>query len=212
MKLTSVTSQHENQWIDMARAGDLVAFNQLVLAYQDAAFRMARWMLSDEDAAEDITQTVFIAAYRSICSFHGSSFRAWVMRMVHNACIDELRRRKRHAWLTLEAQNENGEEMETARWLVDPGLDPEEAIVQAEAWEHLQACVRGLPEAMREVAALIDIEGFDYSEVATTLGVPLGTVKSRIGRARAQLRAALREEYGARFIPAAEPLDLLYTP
>ena len=100
----------------MARAGDLPAFNQLVLSHQDAAFRIAKWMVNDEASAEDIVQTVFLAAYRRIGSFRSNNFRAWLLRMVHNACIDELRRRKRHPCLTLEPQDADNWTMEMAEW------------------------------------------------------------------------------------------------
>ncbi len=98
--------------IDQARSGDLDAFNHLVLTYQDMAFNLAARMLSDSDAAEDVTQTAFLSAYRSLSSFRGGSFRSWVLRMVTNACYDELRRRKRRPTVPLEPLNDEDEEVE----------------------------------------------------------------------------------------------------
>ena len=187
------TGLQEKQWIEQAQAGDLAAFNQLVLAHQDSAFRLARWMLNDSDGAEDIVQNVFLCAYQKLARFRCASFRSWLLRIVHNACIDELRRRKRHPWLTLEAHDGEGEEIETPRWLVDSTPQPEEALMQREEGQRIEACLQRLPAAMRAVIVLIDIEGLDYSEAAAALGLPLGTVKSRVGRARAQLREGLKE-------------------
>jgi RNA polymerase sigma-70 factor, ECF subfamily len=183
----------ESEWIERAQAGSLDAFNQLVLTHQDAALRLAQWMLNDEAMAEDIVQNAFIAAYRSLKEFRCQSFRGWLLKMVRNASIDELRRRRRHPWLGLEAHNDDGEEVETPHWLVDPRISPEDALVQREAWERLEASLRQLSSPMREVIVLIDIEELDYSEAASILGIPLGTVKSRIGRARASLRQILKK-------------------
>ena len=195
MEEAHCAGQQEGQWIDMARAGDLPAFNQLVLSHQDAAFRIAKWMVNDEASAEDIVQTVFLAAYRRIGSFRSNNFRAWLLRMVHNACIDELRRRKRHPCLTLEPQDADKRAMEMAEWPIDARQTPEETLIQHEAWESIEQCLHQLPEPMREVVILIDIESLDYGEAANTLGVPLGTIKSRLGRARARMRRILREEH-----------------
>jgi len=189
------SSQQEHQWIDMARAGDLPAFNQLVLSYQDAAFRIAKWMVSDDTNAEDIVQTVFLAAYRRIGSFRGNNFRTWLLRMIRNACIDEIRRRKCHPCLTLKPLDTDGEEVNIAQWSMDAKQSPEEMIIQHETWEWIDQCLRRLPEPMREVVILIDIENLDYEEAANTLGLPLGTVRSRLGRARARMRDILREAH-----------------
>lgn len=193
MEETNFTSQKVNQWIAQAQAGDLDAFNQLVLAHQDAAFRMAQWMLGDDAAAEDIVQNTFLAAYRGFDKFRSFSFRSWLLKMVRNASIDELRRRTRHPWLALEAEDAEGNEIDAPRWLIDPGSTPEEAYLQREAWEGLERSLACLPSQMREVVMLVDVEGLDYAEAAQILGVPLGTVKSRLGRARASLRKIIGE-------------------
>ncbi len=206
MEEAIMTSQQENRWIEMAQMGDLSAFNELVLAHQDLLFRMALWMLNDENGAADITQTVFLAAYRGMRNFRGGSLRCWLLKMVRNSCIDELRRRKRHPWLSLEPLNKNGEEIESARWLIDPGASPEEALIQHETRERVEYGLRRLPETMREIVVLIDIEEWDYAEVSTALGIPLGTVKSRLGRARARLREILRgKQQEPRFFREIDP-------
>lgn len=179
--------------IELARKGDLDAFNRLVLAYQDMAFNLAARMLNDDDSAEDVTQTAFISAYRSLDSFRGGSFRAWVMRMVTNACYDELRRRKRRPTVSLEPVNDDDEEIESPAWLADDGPSPEDALERAELESALQTCLQGLPEDFRVVVLMVDVEGLDYQEVSVATGKPLGTVKSRLARARMKMRECLRQ-------------------
>lgn len=188
------SSQLENQWIDRARSGDLRAFNQLVLSHQDTAFRTAKWLVQDDACAEDIVQTVFLTAYCQFNRFHGNHFRPWLLKMIRNACIDELRRRKRHPHLALDPPDSDGEGKNDSQWAIHTGLTPEETLIQHETWESIEHCVQQLPGTMREVVIFIDMERLDYSETANILGIPLGTVKSRIGRARARLRYLLSEK------------------
>jgi RNA polymerase sigma-70 factor (ECF subfamily) len=170
----------------------LNAFNHLVLTYQDMAFNLAYRMLSDSAAAEDATQTAFISAYRNLKSFRGGSFRAWVMRMVTNTCYDDLRRNHRRPTVPLEPLNpEDDEEIESPTWLADDAPQPEEQIETRELEAAIQHCISELPEDFRTVAVLVDVQGLDYAEVAETIGKPLGTVKSRLARARMRLRDCL---------------------
>jgi RNA polymerase sigma-70 factor, ECF subfamily len=157
------------------------------------AFNLAARMLSDEDGAADVTQTAFISAYRALDSFRGGSFRAWVMRMVTNACYDELRRRKRRPTVALEPLTEDDEEMESPAWLADQSASPEDVLEQAELESALQTCLQGLPEDFRTVVLLVDVEGMDYQEVSEATGKPLGTVKSRLARGRLKMRDCLRQ-------------------
>jgi len=183
----------ETALIQSAQHGDLDAFNRLVLAYQDLAFNLACRMLADEDAAADATQTAFLNAYRSLDHYRGGSFRAWVMRMVTNTCYDELRRRQRHPTTALEPQDpEEDEEIESPVWLADHSPSPEQAVEQSELDSAVQHCLNGLTPEFRAVVALIDIEGLDYQEVAAATGKPLGTIKSRLARARMKLRECLQ--------------------
>ncbi len=191
--------------IGLARDGDLNAFNHLVLEYQNMAFNLAARMLGDDDAAEDITQTAFLSAYRSLDSFRGGSFRAWVMRMVSNACYDELRRRKRRPTVSLEPVNEDDEEIESPAWLADDAPSPENQLEQAELEQALQACLQGLPEEFRAVVLMVDVEGLDYQEVSLATGKPLGTVKSRLARARLKMRDCLRQYW--ELLPSVFRLD-----
>lgn len=184
----------EADLIHSAQHGDLDAFNRLVLAYQDMAFNLACRLLNDDDAAEDATQVGFLNAYRSLGSYRGGSFRAWVMRMVTNTCYDELRRRKRRPTTPLEPyDSEEDEEIESPSWLADDAPTPEQEMDQAELDTAVQHCLDGLPEDFRAVVVMVDIEGMDYMEVAEVIGKPLGTVKSRLARARLKLRRCLQQ-------------------
>ncbi len=178
--------------IHAAQHGDLNSFNTLVLAYQDALFNTALRILSDEEQAADATQEAFLSAFRAIRSYRGGSFKAWLLRTVTNACYDELRRRKRRPTTPLEPGTEDGNEMETPRWLADPALSPEQQA-EAEELEHaIQHCLESLPLEFRTVVVLADIQGLDYSDVAKAIRAPLGTVKSRLARARLRLRECLQ--------------------
>ncbi|MEW6178832.1 MAG: sigma-70 family RNA polymerase sigma factor [Chloroflexota bacterium] len=175
-----------------AMRGDLDAFNRLVLAYQQMAFNLAYRMLNDDAAAEDATQTAFISAYRNLKQYRGGSFRAWVMRMVTNACYDELRRRQRRPSVSLEPVSaEDDEEIESPAWLADHNPQPDEEMETRELEAAIQHCIQDLPEEFRAVVILVDIQGMDYNEVSQAIGKPLGTIKSRVARARLRLRECL---------------------
>ncbi len=178
--------------IHSAQNGDLDSFNTLILHYQDSVFNTALRIMGDEDYAQDAAQEAFISAFRSISTFRGGSFKAWLMRMVTNACYDEFRRQKRRPTTPLEPDTADGEEMDSPKWLADPNLTPAERS-EADELEHaIQHCLDALPTEFRTVVVLADIQGMDYSEVAVASKVPLGTIKSRLARARLRLRECLR--------------------
>ncbi len=175
-----------------AQRGDLDSFNTLVLAYQDALFNTALRILGDEEQAADATQEAFLSAFRAINSYRGGSFKAWLLRTVTNACYDELRRQKRRPTTPLEPDTEDGDAMETPRWLADPSISPEQQA-EAEELEHaIQHCLENLPLEFRAVVVLADLQGLDYNAVAKAVRAPLGTVKSRLARARLRLRECLQ--------------------
>jgi len=182
----------ELELIIAAVEGDLNSFNRLVVTYQEMAFNLAYRMLNDEDAAADATQTAFISAYKNLRAYRGGSFRAWVMRMVTNTCYDELRRRHRRPTVPLEPVNaEDDEEIESPAWLADDSPSPEDQMENKELEKAISHCIQGLPEDFRAVVVLIDVQGLDYAEVSVAIGKPLGTIKSRLARARMRLRDCL---------------------
>ena len=183
----------ESKLVQAALAGELDAFNRLILAYQDLAFNVAFRMLGDEDEASDATQTAFISAYKNLRSFRGGSFKAWVLRMVTNSCYDELRRKQRHPTTPLEPTNEeDGEELDTPAWIASDDPLPEDSLEVKELEHAIQHCLEHLTVEFRTVVVLIDLQGLDYDEVAQSVKAPLGTIKSRLARARFKLRDCLR--------------------
>ncbi len=183
----------EGKLLQYAQEGDLDAFNRLVIAYQTMAYNVAYRILGDEPAAEDATQLAFISAYRHLTSYRGGSFRAWLMRIVTNSCYDELRRIKRRPTTALEPLTEDGEdEIESPTWLADGAPSPEEQMENAELEHAIQDCLNRLPDDFRTVLVLVDVQGLDYTEVSDSTGNPLGTIKSRLARARMKLRDCLQ--------------------
>lgn len=178
--------------IQDALQGDLDAFNRLVLAYQDMVYYQAYRMMGEPQGAEDATQEAFISAFRKLKSYRGGSFKAWLLRIVTNACYDELRRQKRRPTTPLEPLDADDEEIESPNWLADDSESPEEAAARAELNEAIQNCLADLPEDFRAAVVLVDLQGLDYSEAAQAIGKPLGTIKSRLARARSRLRDCLQ--------------------
>lgn len=175
-----------------AQKGDLDAYNRLVLAYQDLIYNQAYRMMGESDSAEDASQEAFISAYKNLRSFRGGSFRAWMLRIVTNACYDELRRRKRRPTTHLEPIDSNGEEIESPNWIVDQNELPEDTLQRIELGDAIQKCLDELPEEFRAAVILVDVQGFDYAEAAEAIGKPLGTIKSRLARARMRMRDCLQ--------------------
>jgi RNA polymerase sigma factor (sigma-70 family) len=182
----------EAAMIQAACQGDVDAYNRLVLAYQDIVFSQAFRMIGEQEAAEDAAQDAFISAFRHLSGYRGGSFKAWLLRIVTNACYDELRRRKRRPTTPLEPLDDDDEEVESPRWIADPGESPEQAAERAELAQALQHCLDDLPDDFRAVVLLVDVQGLDYAQVSQSMGKPLGTVKSRLARARLRLRDCLQ--------------------
>ncbi len=195
----------ESALIRSAQKGDLDAFNRLVLAYQDMLYNTAYRVLGDPALAADATQEAFISAFNKLKSYRGGSFKAWLLRIVTNACYDELRRQKRRPQTPLAPLSENDKEMETPRWIADPTASPEAQLEKAELDRAIQNCIENLPPDFRAVVVLTEIQGLPYKEAAAALKTPLGTIRSRLARARIRLRdclQAIRE-----LLPAAFRLE-----
>jgi RNA polymerase sigma-70 factor, ECF subfamily len=182
------TADDEATLISSALAGDLESFNSLVLAYQDLIYNVAFRILGERFSAEDAAQETFILAFRKLSTFRGGSFRGWLLRIVTNVCYDVLRHHKRHPTSRLESEDE----IEPLRWMADPGASPEEELERVDLARTIQACIDELTLEYRPVVVLVDIQGMDYVETAESLGLPLGTVKSRLARARARLSVCMR--------------------
>ena len=179
----------EEQLIARAQEGDVEAYNRLVLHYQDIVYNVAYRIMKGPAAADDATQEAFISAYKALQSFRGGSFKSWLLRIVTNTCYDELRRYKRRPQSSLD---EITEEYESPAFMADDSPGPEDYQQQSELMEAVQRCMDELPDEQRVAAVLCDVEGRDYKEIADIMATSLGTVKSRISRARSKLRDCLQ--------------------
>ncbi|WP_374686419.1 RNA polymerase sigma factor [Promineifilum sp.] len=194
---------NEESLIQQAQRGDVVAFNRLVVQYQELVFNVAYRIMGDPAAAEDVAQETFITAYQSLRTFRGGSFKSWLMRVATNRCYDELRRRKRRPQSSLD---EMTDENESYAFLRSPADGPEAHRQRVELAQAIEHCLKALPDDQRIATVLGDVEGYDYQEIATITRVSLGTVKSRISRARAKLRDCL-QAVGGELLPAAYRLE-----
>lgn len=189
--------------IRAAQNGSVEAFNELVLAYQQAVYTQVCWVVKDPAAAEDLTQEAFIQAYRSLSQYRGGSFRSWLMRIALNRSLDRLRWQKRHPTLPLEPPDDDGEGLDSAEWLAGDEPSVEDQVEQAEQARLAARAVAALPEEFRSALVLVELQGFDYEEAAAALSIPVGTLKSRLSRARLRLREAVLSQAS---LPAAGTL------
>ena len=177
----------EEVLVAMASKSDLDAFNQLVLNYQDMVYHHAYALVGDPDIADDIAQESFIKAFRNISRFRGGSFRSWLLRIVTNTFYDLLRRFRVQREQPLSPMDANNDEMEPA-WLADPKASVETIVERNEGEECIHQILDELPAKYRSVLTLIDLYEYEYKDVARILRVPVGTIKSRLARARLQMR------------------------
>ena len=171
--------------------GDLDSFNHLVNHYQDMVYQHTYTMLGDPDLAEDAAQESFIKTFQNISSYRGGSFRAWLLRIVTNTAYDLIRRSKQHLKQPLFPENEDVGESDTPFWLADPGRSVEETINQNEDMRQVYCVMDELPDVYRSVITLIDLYEMSYAEAASISHVPVGTIKSRLARARLQVKNKL---------------------
>jgi RNA polymerase sigma-70 factor, ECF subfamily len=187
----SPNSPDETALILSARQGDLDAFNQLVLDYQERIYNLVVRILGDDYAADDITQNTFLTAYLNLPRFHNGSFRSWLYRIATNACYDVYRLNKRHPVISLENKDFAEERISPLDDFSSPNQLPEIEIERNELARIIQRALDQLDMDQRTVVILVDQQEFDYQEAAQVLGIPVGTVKSRLARARMRLHQIL---------------------
>jgi len=179
----------ERELIRRCQQGELACFNQLVESYQACVFNLALRMLANTQAAEDASQETFVSAWRGIRGFRGGNFRAWVLQIVANACRDHLRHFKRQPAVSLDA---------SLVTLVEPAspsqYSPEEVAERRMLGEEIQKGLATLLPDQRLAVILSDVQGISYEEIAKVMGVPVGTVRSRISRGRQHLRDYLLQQ------------------
>jgi len=183
----------EQALIQDALEGELNAFNSLVLHYQDMAYNVAYRIIGEHGAAGDAAQEAFISAYNKLEQYRGGSFKAWLLRIVTNACYDELRRRQRQPVTPLQPEIDDDEILENPYWIEDETATPEEQTEEAELQDAIQHCINALDDKFRTVLVLVDVEGLDYETAAEAAGTKLGTVKSRLARARERVQECLQD-------------------
>jgi RNA polymerase sigma-70 factor (ECF subfamily) len=183
-------SSDEHQLIADSQRGDVHAFNRLVERYQGRIYALCTRMLGDSEAAADATQDTFLSAYRSITRYRGGSFSAWITKIATNACYDHLRVRQRKPSTSMDALLED---QDTPHQFEDVGETPSDRSLRNELAREIERGLQVLEPEQRLVIILSDIQGMNYDEIAQTTGWPLGTVKSRLSRGRAQLRDILRK-------------------
>jgi RNA polymerase sigma-70 factor (ECF subfamily) len=180
--------------VERALDNDLAAFEQLVSRYQNKIMAYVARMLNDHEEAEDVTQEVFIKAYRSLDSFRGaSSFSTWLYRIATNLCIDRVRKRKRSPQQAYSLDEPfDKDEDGGGRDLPDITNEPSLGVEREELRQQVRLTVAQMPEKLRSVLVMCDIQGMAYEQIAQVLDCPIGTVKSRLFHARADLARRLR--------------------
>ena len=186
-----MTREEENEVVRAVLHGETDEFEKLVAAYEKPVYHITLKMTGNEEDAFDLSQETFLKAYRSLSSFRGeSSFGTWVCRMATNLSIDFLRKQKRQGTvLSLDEPDEAGRPTE----LPDLRYEPQTAAEKRELTKQVHEGLQKLPPEQKVILVLRDMEGFSYQEIADILKMELGTVKSRIYRARAHLAKLLTE-------------------
>ena len=172
-----------------SKGNDLSAFNQIVERYQSQVYNLSARILGDRTAAEDVTQETFISAHRAIGGFRGGSLRAWLLRIASNRSYDFIRSSRRRPERSLDESLEN-----PMFQVPSEGPSPEQMALRGELRAVIQRAISSLPPIQRAVLTMVDVQGLSYDEVAEAANVSLGTVKSRLSRARAAVRDLLLKQ------------------
>ena len=191
--MKGVSRVTEQELVSAAKAGDQQAFEQLVLDNQNRIYSLAVRLAGDREEAFDLAQEAFVKAWQGLPSFQGeSSFATWIYRLATNVCIDYLRKQKRRRQVESEVSLDDEEVSwtEPADW----SQDPHRQLERSEQGRALARGLEALPEQQRQILVLRELSGLSYQEIAGKLDLDLGTVKSRIARARMALRKILAED------------------
>jgi RNA polymerase sigma-70 factor, ECF subfamily len=185
----------ELAFVQAAKKGDLEAFSQLVKRYDRNVFRIAQHITHNEEDAQDVVQDAFLKAYQSLDQFQGNSkFYTWLVRIAVNEALMKLRRRRTDRTVSIDEDVET-EEGSMPREVADWSPNPEQLYRQSELSDILKKTIQGLPQGFRTVFVLRDVEGLSTEETAEMLGLSIPAVKSRLLRARLQLRERLAKYF-----------------
>ena len=183
----------DRELVEQAKRGDQGAFEQLVLDNQNKVYTLALRLVNDRTAAEDLAQEAFVRAWQGLASFQGgSSFSTWVYRLATNLCIDYLRRQRRRERVEPVVSLDDAD----SGWAepADRDSDPQLVLARSEWGRALARGLAKLPDWQRRALVLRELSGLSYQEIGQALDIDLGTVKSRIARARLNLRKILLED------------------
>jgi RNA polymerase sigma-70 factor (ECF subfamily) len=173
--------------IKRAQDGDIDAFEDLIRAYEKKIYSIAYNMMNSREDAQDVTQETVLKIFRSLSMFNGkSTFSAWIYKVTTNTCLDELRKRK-HTLLSIEKMSEDGVQFR------DDAYTSEELLTQKLLGQRISAEIDTLSPDYKLMIVLRDVQGMSYQQIAEITGISIGTVKSRINRARRQLREKLED-------------------
>jgi RNA polymerase sigma-70 factor (ECF subfamily) len=191
--VNQVSKSLDELLVERAKRGDVEAFEQLISQHQKTVYNIAYRLTGNHEDASDVAQEAFVRAYSSLAEFRGdSSFATWLYRIVNNACLDELRKRRRQR-VTYIDEALTMDDGEMSRQIADTADGPEQALERVEIQRAVQESINSLDPEYRVVLVMREIQGYSYQEIADALGINLGTVKSRLNRAR----HALKEKFGS---------------
>lgn len=183
----------ESDLIALVKSGDHGAFADLIGPHKVILWGLALQRLGTKEAAEDAMQDAMFKVWRGLPAYQEGNFRSWLLRIVSNTCYDHLRRRKRRQAVSLDELTDAAEDSdgEGFGFMSDGSLDLVEYVVRAEEISPVYAAIEALPDWQRNTLLLVDVHGYNYEEAAAAQGVPLGTIKSRLNRARVTVRNSL---------------------
>lgn len=183
--------------IELIRAGSVQYFAALVERHQNRVFQFVFSLIRNRQDAEDVTQDAFVGAFRKLDSFEGrSTFFTWLRRLAYNACIDHLRKQK--------SRKSDLSTPDTSHLVAPQSANPMNRFEERETIDAVRSAIDQLPEEQRSIACMRDIDGMDYSEIASVLDIPIGTVRSRLHRARLELKSILERAGLHAFMPCQE--------
>ena len=188
-----MTREEESRIVQKVLKGDVNAFEKLVLEYEKNVYNIALRMTGNAEDASDMTQEAFIKAYNSLQSFRGDSkFSVWIYRIATNVCLDFLRSKSRRPTVSLSVEDNDGEEVQLD--VADESQSPELLLDRQMTRESVRRGLETLSPEYRQILLLREIQGLSYDEISQALGLEVGTVKSRIFRARKKLCAFLLQD------------------
>jgi RNA polymerase sigma-70 factor, ECF subfamily len=194
--VTEVRSTAEDQFLERLRRGEAAAFERVVAEHTGDVYALLYRLTTDAEEARDLTQETFLRAFQSIGRFRGdANLRTWIYRIAINQARNRWRwwrRRKRDVTVSLDATDDRNEQPMSAKLTDDDAMNPEQETLAREREGYLRAALLELKRPFREAVILRDVEGFSYEEIAETLEISIGTVKSRLSRGRLELRGKLQ--------------------